>query len=132
MEGTSIRTPEDFVNPVPRFFSGIKALKAIFEPDLPPVITTRSFKLNVLIYGFVNASGSGFGSILQINDESNYIIGTSGSQENKNSSNWREFENLVSSMEDSGNEKLLSGATILLATDNSTVEASIYKGNSTS
>ena len=132
MEGISTPIHDKFVNPVPRFFSCIKALKSLFEPDLPPVIITRSAKLTVLIYGFVDASGSRFGSTLQINNEINYRIGTWSSQEEKKSTNWREFENLVSSMEESGNEGLLSGATILSATDNSIVEASMYKGNSRS
>ena len=49
-----------------------------------------------------------------------------------NSSNWKEFENIVESLEEDGGKGLLTGASIFLATDNSTVEGCLYKGNSTS
>ena len=84
MEGTITPIHERFVNPVHRFFSCLKALKTLFEPDLPQVIITRSAKLTVLIYGFVDASGSRFGSTLQINNEINYTIGAWSTQEDKN------------------------------------------------
>ena len=66
MEGTTTPIHEGFVNPVQRFFSCLKALKTLFEPDLPPVIITRSAKLTALIYGFVDASGPRFSRTLQI------------------------------------------------------------------
>ena len=86
----------------------------------------------MLIYGFVDASGSGFGSTLQERDKIHYRIGTWSSIEENNSSNWREFENLVCTVEEAGKKGMLSGSTVLLATDNSTVEAALYKGNSSS
>ena len=49
-----------------------------------------------------------------------------------NSSNWCEFENLVCVVEEAGGQGHLKGANVVLATDNSVVEASPYKGNSTS
>ena len=86
----------------------------------------------VLIYGFVDASGSGFGSTLEKQDKIHYRIGTWSSSEKENSSNWREFENLVYTVEEAGRKGMLTGSTVLLATENSVVEAALYKGNSSS
>ena len=124
--------PEKFITPVPRFHSCIKAFEDFFSSEEPPIIVTRSKKCYVLIYGFVDASGSGFGSTLQERDKIHYRIGTWSSIEENNSSNWREFENLVCTVEEAGKKGMLSGSTVLLATDNSTVEAALYKGNSSS
>ena len=52
--------------------------------------------------------------------------------EDSNSSNWREFENSVCAVEEAGGQGHLEGATVVLVTYNSVVEASLYKGNSTS
>ena len=90
----------------------------------------RAKECTVLIYGFADASGSGFGSTLEIGNEVHYRIGTWNSSEDSNSSNWREFENLVSAVEDSGEQARLEGSTVVLATDNEVVEAALHKGNS--
>ena len=42
------------------------------------------------------------------------------------------FKNLVCSVEEAGEKGMLTGSTVLLATDNSVVEAALYKGNSSS
>ena len=76
----------------------------------------------VVVYGFVDASGSGFGSTLTVRGKVKYRIGTWSSEEDKNSSNWREFENLVCAVEEAGEEGKLKGATVILATDNEVVE----------
>ena len=47
-------------------------------------------------------------------------------------SNWKEFENVVDGLELEGADGLLFGASVFLATDNTTVEGCLYKGNSTS
>ena len=80
-------TPEKFVTPVPRFYTCIQAFEDFFAPEEPPIITTRSEECYVLIYGFVDASGSGFGSTLQNKDKIHYRIGTWSSKEEENSSN---------------------------------------------
>ena len=61
-----------------------------------------------------------------------YRIGTWGHDEEDNSSNWREFENLVAGMEDAGKRGWLQGSIVLLATDNKVVERALFKGNSSS
>ncbi len=127
-----MREPDEYVMVVPRFHSCLKASSKVMEPKTPPIVVVRSKKCVVLIYDFADASGSGFGSTLLVDKEIHYRIGTRSSSEDSNSSNWREFENLVCAVEEAGKEGKLKGATVILATDNEVVEHSLYKGNSTS
>ena len=106
------------------------ALEALFESMDPPTVTVRSKRMLVVMYGFVDASGSGFGSTVLHQGTMHYRIGTWSSQEDTNSSNWREFKNLVVEVERSGEHGWLEGATMLVATDNEVVETSLYKGKS--
>ena len=91
-----------------------------------------SKKCVVLIYGFADASGSGLGSTLLIQKQIHYRIGTWSSTENTNSSNWRDFKNLVCDVEEADLKGRLEGSTVILATSNEVVELFLYKGNSTS
>ena len=56
--------PEEHVKPVPRFYTCLDALGKLMEQENPPIVTVRSQNCSVLIYGFADASGSGFGSTL--------------------------------------------------------------------
>lgn len=125
-------TIPEWVIPVPRFKDCLLVLHKMFKLELPPVIIVRSTNILCVIYGFVDASGSGFGTTLLVDGKINYKIGTWSSSEDKNSSNWREFENLVDEVEYSANKGWLKDSTVLLATDNQVVEACLYKGNSSS
>ena len=118
--------------PVPRFYSCLKALSTFFSTDDPPVITDRSSEVKLLVYGFVDASKSGFGASLDYNNHVRFRIGIWGSDEDDASSNFREFANLVETLEKEVKENRLKDATVIMATDNSTVEAAIQKGNSSS
>ena len=120
------------VNLLPRFYSCLEALTLFFEAKDPPIITERSSELNFLVYGFVDASKSGFGASMDYNDSVRYRIGIWGSDEQSESSNYREFANLVETLEQEFVEQRLKDQTVIMATDNSTVEAAIFKGNSTS
>ena len=120
------------VTPVPRFHQCLRVLSNFFEVELPPIIKVRSTTCTVVVYGFVDASGSGFGSTLLVHGNIKYRIGTWSSKEENNSSNWREFENLVCEVEKAGEQGWLNSSTLLLATDNQVVESCLYKGNSTS
>ena len=124
--------PPSTVTPVPRFHQCLDVLERIFDEDLPPVVNVRSTSCLVLVYGFVDASGSGFGSTLLVKGKVKYRIGTWSSAEDSNSSNWREFENLVCEVEEAGEKGWLNESTVLIATDNKVVEACLYKGNSSS
>ena len=79
--------PPSTVTPVPRFHQCLDVLERIFDEDLPPVVNVRSTSCLVLVYGFVDASGSGFGSTLLVKGKVKYRIGTWSSAEDSNSSN---------------------------------------------
>ena len=105
---------------------------AFFEQEEAPVVLVRTMMVYVLLYGFADAPGSGFGSILLSDKGVRFRMGTWEKDVESNSSNWKEFENLVESLEADGEAGLLDGASLFLTTDNSTVEGCLYKGNSTS
>ena len=47
-------------------------------------------------------------------------------------SNWKEFENSIMMLEEEGDAGQLFNASVFLFTDNTTVEACLYKGTSSS
>ena len=110
----------------------LRALHTLFKPLEPPVVHVRSKKRRVALYGFVDASGGGYGTTVEVRGKVEYRIGTWDSGEANNSSNWREFANLVEEVERAGKKGWLDGTVVVLATDNEVVEATIHKGNSTS
>jgi len=61
-----------------------------------------------------------------------FRIGTWGKDTGGKSSNWREFENIVETIEEEDITGTLKDLIIYLATDNLTVESALYKGNSSS
>ena len=117
---------------VPRFYSCLKALTSFFESESPPIVTDRTSQVQLLIYGFVDASKSGYGASVDYQDHVRYRIGVRGPDEDEVSSNFREFCNLVETLEEEHSEGRLSNATVIMATDNSTVESALFKGNSSS
>ena len=102
------------------------------EPEDPPEVVVRTNVSIMLIYGYADASGGGSGSSLLMHGNVKYRIGTWVDNESEETSNWRELENLMYSMEDAGGKGWLWGATVLLATDNEVAEMALYKGNSIS
>ena len=124
--------PPQMVTPVPRFITCLKVLALFFKEDKPPVVNVRSTSCLVIVYGFMDASGSGFGSTLLVKGNIEYRIGTWSSSEDINSSNWREFENLVCEVKQAGKKGWFNNCEVILATDNQVVESCLYKGNSTS
>jgi hypothetical protein len=85
-----------------------------------------------IFYGFGDASGKGFGSTMLSKKGIKYRIGLWGSDDEDESSNWKEFENQVEALEHEGAEGNLTNAMVYFFTDNSTVESCLYKGNSSS
>jgi len=113
-----------------RFRKCLIALKKFFEVETPPIITDRSTNIQMAVYGFVDASKSGFGSSIDYGNQVTYRMGIWGSDTENDSSNYREFANLVETLEMESQDGRLDGAMLIIATDNSTVESAIYKGNS--
>lgn len=125
-------TPPIYVKPVPRFFECPDALKSLFNVKLPPSITVRTSLVTFVIYGFADASKSGFGASLQMEKGVRYRIGTWSKDYDDESSNFREFENVVITLEEQSKDGSINHTTLIMATGNSTVESAIFKGNSSS
>ena len=130
--GEVARHPPATVTVGPMFKQCLKALQRLFGPAQPPVVLVRTKKRKVALYGFVDASGGGYGTTVEVKGQVEYRIGTWSSSEANNSSNWREFANLVEEVERAARKGWLDGTVVILATDNEVVEATIYKGNSAS
>jgi len=120
------------VKPSIRFVKSIDALHSLFSCDEPPKVTVRTSDVNFIVYGFADASKSGFGASLEYADGLYYRVGTWSQDEDSCSSNFREFSNVVETIEEEIQKGKLRNSTLILATDNTTVENALYKGNSTS
>ena len=123
--------PPKTVGTVPRLQSDMDALEKIFSGDTPiqsierPVSGARS-----VAFGGGDASGEGFGSLLSpLGMEPLMRRGFWVCNE---SSNWREMRNLLEAIREEARLGRLVGFEVWLATDNSTAEASFYKGRSSS
>jgi hypothetical protein len=124
--------PPVLVRPVARFKFDLEALDALFYGDTPTEVLLRAARVYSILYGFADASGTGFGSTILGEDGIAYRIGTWESDVDDDSSNFREFENVVCALEDESRQGNLDDAIVFLCTDNSTVEAGLAKGNSSS
>ena len=131
--GSSVgSTPPKVIRGVPRFFEDLRAFAALLSPDAPPEVTVRCLKIFTILYGFGDASGKGFGSTVLGSDGTRYRIGVWDRSTEDESSNFREFENVVLALEEEAEQGRLKDSLFYFFTDNSTVEAALYKGNSTS
>lgn len=131
LPGSGIPPPK-FVSPILRFYQCLDALLLFFEPKLPPCVHMRSTSVYMLAYCFLDASGSGFGSTIERDGEISYRMGVWDKDEDGECSNWKEFENLVQTLEAEATNERMKGSLVILAVDNATVESCIYKGNSSS
>jgi len=120
------------VKALPRFIKSVDALHSLFSCEEPPSVTVRTADVQFIVYGFADASKSGFGASLEYVDGVRYRVGTWSSDEDNASSNFREFANIVETIEEEVANGRLKNSTLILATDNSTVESALFKGNSSS
>ena len=68
-----------------------------------------------VMYGFADASGSGFGSTFEARDGTRFRIGMwSGDESDETSSNWKEFTNVVKSLEEEGKHGPLTPQSLSL------------------
>jgi hypothetical protein len=115
-----------FVHPVPRLESDLRALRAITSQEAPPQVTLRSKSIYQVNYGFGDASGKGFGSTFGVKEGISYRIGVWRKDQEDKSSNWREFTNVVESLEEEAATGRLTSSMVFFFTDNSTVERALY------
>jgi hypothetical protein len=87
------------VIPVPRLEKDLKALLALTDPLVPPEPSVRSNHLLQVCYGFGDARGEGFGSIILLDGTVGWESGSWKEFYKTESSNGQEFENLVQRLE---------------------------------
>jgi hypothetical protein len=124
--------PPEQIKGVPRFFKDLFAIKELLEAESPPEVNVRSSMVLAILYGFADASGKGFGSTVMGKDGTRYRIGIWDGDTECETSNFREFENVVEALEEEGEKGNLNGAEMYMCTDNSTVESALYRGMSSS
>jgi hypothetical protein len=64
------------VRPVARLKFDISVLDALFNEDTPTEVLLRASQVYSILYGFADASGTGFGSTILGEDGIAYRIGT--------------------------------------------------------
>ena len=110
----------------------LNSLSILFEPASAPEVSIRSKNVLTIVYGFGDASGTGLGATFTCGSGFNFRIGVWGADEDPQSSNWKEFTNIVESLEEEAELGDLADAEVFMFTDNSTVEACAAKGSSSS
>ena len=114
----------------PSLKSDVEALAAIFRPENVPVMSVRCRLVLTVIFGFGDASGTGLGSTFTCGSGFSFRIGVWGSDEDSESSNWKEFTNVIEALEEEGDEGNLANAEVYMFTDNSTAELCVARGSS--
>jgi hypothetical protein len=89
-------------------------------------------KTATAIYGFSDASGTGFGTTLLIDGHMHYRHGQWTTSHSEASSNYRELNNLILGLEEALAQGLLYNGEVFLFTDNSTAESAFHKWTSSS
>ena len=83
----------------------------------------------IILYGFGDASGMGFGNSILTKDGTKIKLGVWGSDDDDKSSNCKESKNTVESIKNEVKSGNIKNAEIFFFTDNSTVELAFNKGN---
>ena len=121
--------PPKRIAPVQRLQADTEALTSLFALEKPGQVLLRTRRVYTILYGFADISGSGFGSTIMLDDGIKYQIGTWASDDEEDTSNYREFENVVDALREEEAASNLRDALIFFCTDNSTVKCAIVKGN---
>jgi hypothetical protein len=117
---------------VARLRDDLKVLIQLMEADAPPLIRVRASRKALILYGFGDASGSGFGWCIDFGDGVRYELGEWCNKIQEASSNYRELRNLVNDMLRAAQEGSLDGCEVFLYTDNQTAEGSYFRGTAKS
>jgi hypothetical protein len=140
--------PPAFVTAVPRLHSDLSVLSLLMSSSHPPRRVIRASEVMVVWYGFADASGSGFGSSVLTPEGIKYRFGLWGRDLSHQSSNFREFHNLIDTVQleladvfpelskavDAISSLImtnsLEGVELFLFTDNIVAEGAFYRGTS--
>jgi hypothetical protein len=95
----------------------------LLSSSKPPLVTVRTSGVYKIVYGFGDASGKGFGSMMLTANGIKYRIGLWGADDESKLSNRKEFKNQVEALEQKALDGDLTNAVVYFFTDNSTVES---------
>jgi hypothetical protein len=93
------REPPLKIRPVPRLDLDLVALRYFFSGSVPPVVSVKSYNVEVLLFGLGDASGRSFGNTVLTPSGVRYRTGTWGPEIEEESSTWKEFENVAETVE---------------------------------
>jgi hypothetical protein len=131
MKSLSDESPH-LVMHVPRLEQDLKALLALTDPLVPPEQDVRSKHLLQVCYGFGDASGEGFGSIILLDGTVEWESGSWKEFYKTESSNRREFENLVQRLESFSKYHRGAAIEVFMFTDNYVAGCAYFKWTSSS
>ena len=130
-----VYAPADGITfPVPRLRDDVAALLKLTAFDLPPRRVVRPLRVVHVYYGFGNALGKQFGTTISADynggsklsgwiesgEGVRFRIGLWTAEEEKESSNYKELQNLVDTVKAEARAGRLQGCEFFLFTDNST------------
>jgi hypothetical protein len=91
-------------------------------------VQARRHQVHLLLYGFADASGGGLGSTVTIPGVGiRCRVGVWGKDNEGHSSNYKEFENVVMTIEEEACHGMLNGVSMYLFTDNALVEGALFR-----
>ena len=109
---------------VKRLSNDLLALSKLMAAEEPAVVLVRGKSIAEVVYGFGDASGGGFGTTWEEEEKGKikFRMGVWSEGVRDNSSNFKELNNLVESLEDKGRDGSLVGKEVFLCMNNSTCE----------
>jgi hypothetical protein len=123
----------DMVKASPSLKGDLEALTFMLGLDGVPEVRIRSCSILTIVYGFGDMSvTAGLGATFTCEGGFNFWIEVWGSEENPESSIWKEFTNIVESLEDETQAGNLADSEVNIFTGNATVELCASRGKSLS
>ena len=95
---------------------------------MPPLRLIRCKRVSNVYYGFGDASGSAFGATLSDGQLTQSEYGQWSTTDSEQSSNWRELDNLVETIEGWTQTQNMAGSQLFVFTDNQVAECAFWKG----
>ena len=129
---SDITEAPEYVKRALRLKQDMYALSELLKDEHPPLRVIRSKTLKALGVAFADASGLGRGSSTMGNRKNPSIRYMKTPHLSVQSSNFREFHNLVETLEKEHASGNLDNLEMFVCTDNEVTERAFYKGNSKS
>ena len=122
--------PTKFIIPLPRLRRDFEVLRDLTETKAPPKVVRRRKGTASAIYGFGDASGTGFGNAIEVGGNIYQEFGQWSAEVEDKHSNYKELRNLVNAVVKAYERELLKDCKLFLFTDNFVAECGYYNGGS--